>query len=85
MHGDELGAIGKGRLDLDVVDHFGDPLHHHVGCDDMRARFHEVSNAAPVARTLHHEIGDERDGFRVVQLDAARQPVAGHHGGERNE
>ena len=28
MHGDELGAVGKRRLHLDVVDHLGDAVHH---------------------------------------------------------
>ena len=27
VDGDELGAVGEGRLDLDVVDHLGDALH----------------------------------------------------------
>ena len=28
MDGDELGAVGEGRLDLDLVDHVGDAVHH---------------------------------------------------------
>ena len=28
VHGDELGAVGEGRLDLHVVDHLGDAVHH---------------------------------------------------------
>ena len=28
VHGDQLGAVGKRRLDLHVVDHLGDAFHH---------------------------------------------------------
>jgi hypothetical protein len=28
MCGDELGAVGKRRLDLHVMDHLGDAVHH---------------------------------------------------------
>ena len=30
VHGDELGAVGERRLDLDLGDHLGDALHHLV-------------------------------------------------------
>ena len=47
MDGDELGAVGEGRLDLNVVDHLGDALH------DLTAREKDkllISMAALVAR-----------------------------------
>src|SRR3546814_9129006 len=28
VHGHQLGAVGEGRLDLDLVDHLGDAVHH---------------------------------------------------------
>jgi hypothetical protein len=31
VDGDQLRAVGKGRLDLDVVDHRRDPVHHLIG------------------------------------------------------
>ena len=37
MHGDELCAVGKRRLDLDVVDHLGDAVHALRAGDDLRA------------------------------------------------
>ena len=79
MDGDELGAVGKGRLDLNVVDHRGDPIHHLVGGDDMRAGLHEFGDRASVARALDHEIGDQRDRLRMVELDAALKPATRHH------
>ena len=85
MHGDKLGAIGKGRLDLDVVDHLGDALHDLVAGDDVGAGFHEVGDGAAVARALDDEVGDQRDGFRVVEPDAALQPLARHDRGHRDQ
>ena len=36
MDGDKLGAVGKGRLDLHVMDHLGHPLHALRSGDDTR-------------------------------------------------
>ena len=47
VDGDELGAVGKGRLDLDVVDHLGDALHHLIARQHMRARLHESATERP--------------------------------------
>ena len=79
MDGDELGAVGEGRLDLDVVDHRGDPVHHLVGGEHMRAGLHQFGDRAPVARPLDDEVGDQRDRLRVIELDAALEPPARHH------
>ena len=79
VHGDQLGAVGEGRLDLDVVDHRGDAVHHLVGGDDMRARLHQFGDRAPVARALDDEIGDQRDRFGMVELDAALEAPARDH------
>ena len=79
MDGDQFRAVREGRLDLDVVDHRGDPVHHLIGGDDMRARLHQFGDRAPVARALDHEIGNQGHCFRVVELDAALEAPARHH------
>ena len=79
VHGDQLGAVGKGRLDLDVVDHRGDAVHHLIGGDDMRARLHQLGDGASVARALDDEVGDQRHRLGVVELDAALEAPARHH------
>ena len=76
MHGDELGAVGERRLDLDVVDHRRDAVHHLIGGDDMRARLHQLGDRAAVARALDDEIGDQRDRLGMVELDAALEAAA---------
>src|SRR5690606_32046975 len=79
VDGDELGAVGEGCFDLHVVDHLGDALHHLIARYDMGARFHEFGNRAPVPGAFDDEVGDERDGFGVVELDTALQAPARHH------
>ena len=76
VDGDELGAVGKGGLDLDVVDHLGDPFHHLVAADDMRAGLHQLGDRAAVAGAFDDEVGDQRDRFGMVELHAALQPLA---------
>jgi len=55
MDGDELGAVGKGRLDLDVVDHLGNAIHHLRAGDDMGASFHQLRHRFAVARAFDAE------------------------------
>jgi len=68
MHGDELGAVRKGRLDLDVMDHLGDARHHLRPGQDLRAGLHQLGDGAAVARALDDEIGDDGNRLRVVEL-----------------
>ena len=85
MYGDELRAVRKGRLHLHVVDHRGYAFHHLGGMHDLGAGLHEVGNTAAVACALHHEIRDQRDRLRVVQLDAAFEPPPRHMGRHGDE
>src|SRR3984893_5124326 len=85
MHGHKLGAVGKRRFDLDVVDHLGDPIHALRTGDDLRAGLHQFGHGAAVARALDDEIGNDRDGFRMVELDAALQPPSRHHRRHRDQ
>ena len=82
---DELGTVGKGRLDLDVVDHLRHALHHLGGVEDRGARLHQLGDRAPVAGALHDEIGNEGDGLRVVEFHPSCQPVASDLGGHGDE
>src|SRR6266851_9416015 len=71
MDGAELGAVGEGRLDLDLVDHVGDALHHLLAAQHLGAVLHQVGDRAAVTRALDDEIADQRHGFGIVELDAA--------------
>src|ERR1700754_36311 len=85
VDGDELGAVGERRLDLDVVDHFGNARHHLIASQHLRAGLHQVGHGAAVAGTLHDEIGDDRDRLGVIKFDAALEPAARYHGGHRDQ
>src|SRR3984885_9078220 len=79
VHGDELGAVGKRRLDLNFRNHFGDAIHHLRAGNDVAATLHQFGDAVAVTRTLENEIGNERHRFRMVELDAALKPPARDH------
>ena len=76
MHGDQLGAVGEGRLHLHVMDHLRDTFHHLVAGQHMRAFLYQRRHTLAVARAFDDEIGDEGDGLGMVELDAALEPAA---------
>ena len=69
MNRDQFGAVGKGRLDLNVGNHFGNAVHDLVGAQHMCAGLHKFGDAAAISRALNDEIGDKRDRFGMVELD----------------
>src|SRR5262245_7295749 len=79
MHGHQLGSIREGRLDLDVVDHFGDAVHDVAAREYVRARLHQLGDGFAIASAFDNEIGDERHGLRMIELDAALAPPSCHH------
>ena len=84
VDGDELGAVGEGGLDLDVVDHLGDALHALAAGDDVGAGCIRSAAERPSRRALDDIVGDERDGFRVVEPDPReRRPRATMAASER--
>src|SRR5579884_846197 len=85
VHGDELGAVGEGGLDLDLVDHLGNPLHDLLAPQDRAAIAHQLGNRPAVARTLYDVVGNQRDRLGVVELDAAFEPAPRHDRGHRHE
>ena len=56
-----------------------------VARDDVGAGLHQVGDGAAVAGALDDEVGDERDRLGVVELDAALEAPARHHGGHGDE
>src|SRR6516225_4496122 len=85
MHRYQLRSIRKRRLDLDVVDHFRDAVHHLAAREHVRARLHQLGDGFAVARTFDDEIGDERHRLGMIELDAAFAPPARHHRGHGDE
>ena len=80
MHGDEFCAVGEGGLHLHIVNHFSDAIHHLISAHYMCACLHQLRNALSIARAFNDKVRDEGDGFRIVQLDPALQPLSRNHG-----
>ena len=53
--------------------------------EHMRAGFHQPGDGFAVARAFQDEIGNQRHGFRVIELDAALEPAARHHRGHGDQ
>ena len=68
VHGDEFGAVGKNAFDLKDRQHGGDAGHHVARGEDGRSERHQVGNAFSLARAFEDFIGDDRDGFGMVEL-----------------
>ena len=82
---DELGAIGKGGLHLDVRNHLGDAVHH-IGAGQHRAAFaHELCHGLAVACALHHRRADQRHGLGVVELQTPGLAALGQQGGGEDQ
>src|SRR5262245_29269207 len=85
MDGDELGAVGEGRLDLDLLDDVGHAFHHLLAPQHMRAGLPQIGDRAAIARALDHEIGDQRHGLGMVELHTALETAARHDGGHGDQ
>ena len=49
------------------------------------APMHQFGHRAAVARAFDDEVGDDGDRLGMVELDAALQPAARHHGRHRDQ
>ena len=62
VEGDELAAVGEGRLDLDVGEHLGDAVHHLVPGQHLAAADHQVGDPAPSrARSITQVLSSATD------------------------
>src|SRR5439155_15178995 len=74
---DELGAVGKGSLDLDLRNHRRHAVHHGIRGEDGRPEAHDLGDRFAVADELQELRRDERDRFGVIQLEPAAASLAG--------
>src|SRR5262245_44488665 len=83
VNGDELGAVGKGRLDLDLGNHLGDTFHDLGALEQRRAPAHEILHAATVACAFEDRGADIGHGLGIVELQApALAPLGEQCGGK---
>jgi hypothetical protein len=85
MDSNKFGTIRERRLDLNVVDHLGNAIHYLRAGNDARTGFHQFGNGSSVTRTLHDEIGNERDCLRVIELEASFEPTPRNYRGHGNQ
>src|SRR2546429_4027592 len=69
VNGDKLGAVGKGALDLHLLEHLRHSLHHAVAAEDVEACRHQVGDAPAVSNPLENLGGDQRQRFGIVELE----------------
>src|SRR5258707_5080511 len=72
MDSDQFCTVRKGRLDLDIVDHFSVPIHQILAAQDCCTEGHDFSHTFAIASRLHNLSSDKRNCFRVIQFKAAR-------------
>ena len=70
VHGDQLGAVGKGAFHLQHRQQVGDTGQHVVGAEDGRAEADQLGDATTFARAFEYLVGDQRAGFRKIQAQA---------------
>src|SRR6185369_5262766 len=85
VDGHQLGAVGERALDLDLADHLRHAVHHLGAGQDPRAEVHQLRDAASVPDALEHFGADQRHGFGMIQLQAARAPPPRHVGRGEDE
>src|SRR5688572_22338470 len=85
VDGDELRAVGKGSLHLHVVNHFSDAFHDVAALQNRRSKTHQLRHRSAVPRAFENFVGNDRDGFRVVELQPALLAAAGEIGGDDDE
>src|ERR1700736_6570882 len=76
VNGDELRAVGKRALDLNLGHHLGHALHHRLGPENRRAEAHDFGDRLAVANQLENLRRDERDRFGMIELQAAGAALA---------
>jgi len=81
VDGDELGPVGKRRLDLNRLDHFGNAFHHVLAAQHLAPGLHQLGDAAPITRPLEDERGNDRDTLGMVEPQAALAPPPRDLGG----
>ena len=81
MQGHKLGAVGKHRLDLYVVDQLRHPLHHLFTAQPGAALGHQGGNGLAVAGALDHLKAEPGHRLRVVEAQAAVEPPLCQQGG----
>src|SRR5262249_8341135 len=80
----EFGSIQKRRLDLHLVNHFRNPFHDLIACQDPGSFRGKLRNGSAVARSFQNEVRNQRDALGIVEFDTSGQAPASDHCRERD-
>lgn len=84
-NGDQLGPIGKGGLDLNVVDHLRDAFHALIAGDDVGSGLHHIRNRTSIACPFNNGVSNKGDSFGIIQLHTTGESLACHFGGHSHQ
>ena len=85
MNASKFFPVAKRRFNLHRMDHRRGTLQTLIRRYHLSACLHQVGHRAAIARAFDHEIGNQRDGLGMIQLDAARHTAPRHQGCHRNQ
>ena len=81
-----LEPSGKVGLHLNIRDHLRYALHYLVARQYVTTRFHQRGDGFAIARAFHNKGADQRDRFRIIELNPARKAAFGNQrGGEQQQ
>ena len=85
VHRDQFGAIRKSGFHLDVRNHLGHAVHHIGSRQHVAPCAHELGHGFAVPGTFHDGSADQRQGFRVVELQPTAFAALGQQGRRKDE
>ena len=81
MNSHEFRPVWKRPLDLHLVNHRGDALDDILRAEQLAADVHQLGHRLSVADELEQLGRDERDRLRIVEAEAACEPLLRQHPG----
>src|SRR5262249_1334707 len=85
VDGHQLRAIRKRAFHLDLADHLATTVHHVVARKDRRPDPHDLGDRLAVAAELEEFSRDQRNGLRMIELQAAGAPSSRELTGAEDE
>ena len=82
---DELGSVGKGRLDLNLLQQFGHTFHDVVSSEHRAPVLHQVYYAAAVSRCFEDPRRQDGDRLGVIKPQSSRSSLTREVGGNMDQ
>ena len=73
MNSDQLRAIWESAFNLDLGNHFGDPVHHLISAQELPPQIHQFRYSPAIADKFEQLSCNECDALRLVELQATRE------------